>query len=108
MNLAEVRTLILGHGGVIEREHHGKPDFRVNERIVVNLDEREQTITVKLDIARQALLVASLPPDVVSLPGGWAKYRWTTISFERAPTGLIRELIADAVRVAPKRAVRRK
>jgi hypothetical protein len=108
MDLAEVRPLILGHDGVVEREHHGKPDFRVNERIVVTLDEREQTITVKLDIARQAILVASFPPDVVSLPGGWAKYGWTTISFERAPTKLIRELIADAVRVAPKRAAHRK
>lgn len=108
MTLADVRALILGHDGVAECQHHGKPDFRVNERIVVNLDECERTITVKLDIARQALLVASLPPDVVSLPGGWAKYGWTTISFERAPSELIRELITNAVRVAPKRAARRK
>jgi len=90
--------LILGHVGVVERQHHGKPDLRVNERIVVNLDERARTITVKLDMDCQSLLVASLPPDVVSLPGGWAKHGWTTISFARAPAELIQELISDAVR----------
>jgi YjbR len=107
VTVEEVRALILAHAGVVESQHHSQPDFRVNERIVVNLDERARAITVKLDAAQQALLVASLPANVVSLPGGWAKHGWTTISFERAPFNLIRELIADAVRFTPKRAANR-
>jgi hypothetical protein len=103
MEVAELRAWILSHDGVVERQHQGKPDFRVNNRIVVNLDEGEQTITVKLDLARQTLLMASLPPGVVSLPGGWAKYGWTTVSFARAPSELIRQLVADAVLETPPR-----
>ena len=101
MTVDELRAFILGFAGVVEKQHHGRPDFRVNDQIVVNLDEKQRTITVKLDLARQSLLVAAFPPDVVSLPGGWAKYGWTTVSFDRAPADLVRELVADAVQQKP-------
>ena len=98
MTLAELRRLLSSFPEVVERQHHGKPDFRVNEKIVVNLDEAAGTITVKLELARQALLLASAPSGVVSLPGGWAKHGWTTIVFGSAPEDLVRELVTDAVR----------
>jgi hypothetical protein len=100
MTNAQLRRLVLGHAGVVESQHQGHPDFRVGGKIVVNLDETARTMTVKLPLDQQALLVSVLPEHTVSLPGGWAKHGWTTFSLERAPTQLIRELVEGVVTAA--------
>gem|GEM_PF-6524278 len=42
-----------------------------------------------------------LPESAISLPGGWAKHGWTTLSLEHAPDDLIRELIEESLAGAP-------
>jgi predicted DNA-binding protein (MmcQ/YjbR family) len=95
MSIEELRAFVLSLEGIEERSHHGKPDFRFQGKIVVNLDEGDQTITIKLPLEEQAALLARNDP-AISLPGGWAKHGWTTISLHLADSDEIRELITDA------------
>jgi predicted DNA-binding protein (MmcQ/YjbR family) len=95
MSIEELRAFVLSLEGIEERSHHGKPDFRFQGKIVVNLDEGDQTITIKLPLEEQAALVARNDP-AISLPGGWAKHGWTTISLHLADSDEIRELVTDA------------
>jgi hypothetical protein len=95
ISVEALRAFVLSLEGTEERSHHGKPDFRVHGKIVVNLDLVDQTITIKLPPDEQAALVARNDP-AISLPGGWAKHGWTTISLLLADPDEIRELITEA------------
>ena len=70
-------------------------DSRYRNRIVVNLDLDEQSITIKLPLDEQAALMERAD-GVFSLPGGWAKHGWTTISLDSADGAELRELITQA------------
>jgi len=91
----ELRRFVLGIDGALESSHHGAPDFRKDNKIVVNLDEAAATITIKLSPADQAALMSRNDP-AFSLPGGWARHGWTTISLGDCADDEIRELVSDS------------
>ena len=95
MSIDELRRFVLTLEGAEEQSHHGKPDFRVRGKIVVNLDEADETITIKLPLDEQAALLAR-GDSAFTLPGGWAKHGWTTISLRLTEPDEIRELVEDA------------
>ncbi len=95
MTVDELRGFVLGLEGAVESSHHGAADFRKNNKIVVNLDEDEATITIKLSLPEQAALMARSDP-AFSLPGGWARHGWTTISLNDCDDDEIRELVTDS------------
>lgn len=102
MTVDELRAFVLGLPGAVEAGHHGRPDFRHRDRIVVNLDEDDRTVTIKLSGDEQAALVAR-DDGAFSLPGGWARHGWTTISLEKADPDELRELITQAWAEAQER-----
>lgn len=95
MSVDELRAFVMTLDGMEERSHHGRPDFRFRGKIVVNLDESDESITLKLPLDDQAALLARNEAGF-SLPGGWAKRGWTTISLRDVDTDEIRELIVEA------------
>ena len=95
MSVNELRLFVLSLEGTEEQSHHGKPDFRVRGKIAVNLDEVDETVTIKLPLDDQAALLARDDP-AFTLPGGWAKHGWTTISLRLTEPDEIKELIEDA------------
>jgi len=52
MTSEQLRRFVLGFPGVVESQHHGRPDFRVAGKIAINLDEAARTMTVKLALDR--------------------------------------------------------
>jgi hypothetical protein len=105
MTVSELRALALSLPGMVEAEHHGGPDFRVNNKIVVNLDEPGGQITVKLSLNDQ-MAVMDRDNGAFSLPGGWAKFGWTTIDLDVAERDEIEEIVIDAWRrAAPRKLV---
>ena len=96
----ELRTFVLSLDGVVEASHQGHPDFRVKGKIVVNLDEEQQTITVKMSLDDQQALMAR-DDGAFSLPGGWAKHGWTTVHLDRTDKDEIEEVVTDAWHRAP-------
>lgn len=106
MTVSELRVLALSLPGMVQSQHHGNPDFRVNNKIVVNLDEEARQITVKLSVNDQMALM-DRDDGAFSLPGGWAKFGWTTIHLDVAGRDEIEEIVIDAWRrIAPEKLVR--
>jgi predicted DNA-binding protein (MmcQ/YjbR family) len=102
MTVDDLRRFVLSLDEASESSHQGGPDFRYRNRIVVNLDEDERSITIKLPLEEQAALV-DRADGACSLPGGWAKHGWTTISLDRCDDEELRELIVQAWDDATKR-----
>jgi YjbR len=94
-SIDELRRFVLSFDGACEASHQGKPDFRYRNRIVVNLDEAARSITIKLPLDEQAALI-DRNDGACSLPGGWAKHGWTTLSLDRFDDEELRELITQA------------
>jgi hypothetical protein len=95
MDVDELRRFVLTLDDAREASHQGNPDFRFRNRIVVNLDEAARSITIKLSLDDQAALI-DRGDGVFSLPGGWAKHGWTTISLDHVDDEELRELITEA------------
>jgi hypothetical protein len=96
MTVDELRRFVLSIDGMVESSHFAKADFRFRNKIVVTLDEAAATITVKCRLDEQEALVQSYP-DGVTLPGGWAKHGWTTLSLTTLPDDELMSTISEAV-----------
>jgi hypothetical protein len=94
MTCDELRAFVLGLPGHDRACSLRAPDFRAGGKIIGNLDEDERTLTIKLSIEEQSALV-SAAPVTHSLPGGWARSGWTTISLDQAHSDEVRELITE-------------
>ena len=95
MTIDQLRRFVLGLDQASESSHQGGPDFRYRNRIVVNLDQDGRSITIKLPLDEQAVLIER-GDGVFSLPGGWAKHGWTSISLDEADDDELRDLITHA------------
>jgi hypothetical protein len=95
MTIDQLRHFVLGLDEASESSHQGGPDFRYRNRIVVNLDQDERSITIKLPLDEQAALIER-GDGAFSLPGGWAKHGWTTISLDEADDDELRDLLTQA------------
>jgi hypothetical protein len=101
-----VRALALALPETTEHRHHGRPSFRVRNRIfaVVRDDGR---LTLKLDVAAEEALIGSDPATFERLPGGWAGKGWVWARLDRIEPAELRELLEEAwLGVAPKRVSR--
>jgi hypothetical protein len=83
--------------GLVEGSHHGRVDFRLNGKIVVNI-EGDGTITVKLPLDEQQAILHE-NPEGVSLPNGWGHHGWTTLQLDHFDRTVIGELIDTATRL---------
>ena len=102
MTSDQLRAFLLSLPDVTEAQHHGQPDFRVRNKIFANLDDVAGTVTVKLATDDQHALI-SRRHEAFSLPGGWAKYGWTTVRFDLVDDDEMSELVIDAwLEVAPE------
>jgi hypothetical protein len=105
MKAADFRRAALDLPETEEHQHHGRPDFRVRNKIFATLDEGEGCGVVKLPADEQAAVLAA-SPEVYSAAGGWGKYGWTNVRLDRADGAEVTELVVEAwCAVAPKRLV---
>lgn len=82
--------------GLVEGSHHGRADFRLNGKIVVNIED-DAAITIKLPLDEQQALLSDYP-DHVSLPNGWGHHGWTTLQIEHLGHEIVTELIDTSIR----------
>jgi hypothetical protein len=102
MTSDQLRAFLLSLPHAKEAQHHGQPDFRVRNKIFANLDDVAGAVTVKLATDAQDALM-SRRHEAFSLPGGWAKYGWTTIRLDLVDDDEIIDLVIDAwLEVAPE------
>jgi hypothetical protein len=83
--------------GLVQGSHHGRVDFRLDGKIVVNVED-DATITIKLPIDEQQALLSDYP-DHVSLPNGWGHHGWTTLQIDHIGHEITSELIDTSIRI---------
>ena len=107
------RFLALAHRGVVEGQHHGHPDFRVNGKVVASLrpaaagksaglkarpTHRQWTAMVKVSPAEQAELIRE-HPDVFELEAGaWGRQGCTRVHLAAADPEVVGPALTMAVR----------
>ena len=99
-----VRELALALPEAEERDHFGRPSFRVRNKIFATLWEDEGRTVLKLPLEQQTALATSAP-ETFSLTG-WEHQGWTSVKLSNINAEKLQTLILVAWRnVAPKRLI---
>jgi hypothetical protein len=104
----EARALALALPGAEERDHHGRPSFRVRGKIFATLWEAEQ-LNVMLDA--DGILTAVAAHPVACAEFWWGKrLAAVSVDLRRVQRGLLAELLTDAFerRAAPAKGPKRR
>lgn len=94
-----VRRLALALPEVVEGAHFRRPDFRVRNRVFATLPPDAGIVVLKSLPTNVDALVSS---DSATFWNEW-RGRWVGVRLERVTLAVLRELVADAWRVAAPR-----
>jgi hypothetical protein len=95
-------NLALGLPETAEGSHFGTRDFRVRGKIFMTLPGPDFCV-VKLTPDQQQMALATMPDNVVAVPGGWGLKGSTRLFHHAADSAAIATLMRRAWRnVAPK------
>lgn len=101
----EARELLLALPETAEKSHMGHADFRVRDRVFAGLPKPGE-LSLRLDAAEQAAVVATAPQTFQPAAGAWGRQGWTIVTLATADAQELRELAIEAWRGrAPKRLV---
>lgn len=98
----DVRQLALALREAVEQDHHGRPSFRVADKIFATLPDADH---VNVMLAPDDILLATQHESGACDALHWGKKLAAVhVDLRRAPRELVAELLADAwARKAPKR-----
>ena len=94
MTSAEARKLALGLNGAVERDHHGKPSFRVGGKIFATLWD-EGHMNVMLDEGG-ILMAVEQHPDVCSEVRWGKRLAAVRVDLERTEPELLGQFLEEA------------
>ena len=104
ISVSTARQIILSMPEAEEHQHHGHPDFRVNNKIFATLWPAEGRAVVKISLADQKLLLESSPKAFST--NAWSKQGWTNVHLQHVTPKMFRQLVEDSwCAVAPRRLV---
>jgi hypothetical protein len=102
ISVSTARKIILSMPEAEELQHHGHPDFRVNNKIFATLWPHECRAVLKIAFADHADAQRSLARALSEL--AWGKQRWTNVHLEHIAPQIFRQLVEEAwYAVAPKK-----
>lgn len=100
---AQFRSIALRLPEAREKEHFGKPDFRVRDKIFAGLSDQEDVAWFKLECRLQVTLLNSRPDVFKAAAGAWGRSGWTYVQLAKVKAAELRRLVHDSWRaVAPK------
>ncbi|ADB52444.1 MmcQ/YjbR family DNA-binding protein [Conexibacter woesei] len=101
----DVRAVALSLPETAEKSHMGHADFRVRDRVFAGFPNPGE-LSLRLDAAEQAAVVATAPQSFRPAAGAWGRQGWTIVTLATAEQQELRELVIEAWRGrAPKRLV---
>lgn len=102
----EARVMALSLPGANERDHWGKPSWRVKDKIFATLWVDEQRAVLKLQEADKESFPRLRPTDYGWIP--WGENRWMTVDLTQVEKETFRDLlVASWKRVAPRKLAER-
>jgi hypothetical protein len=90
MTAEDFRALALALEGVVEREHMGHPDFRVNGRIFATLHSHDVWGMIKVTPDEQRELMRAHPDVFVPSSGAWGRQGCTNVRLKSADRAIVR------------------
>jgi hypothetical protein len=101
ISVASARKIILSMPES-ELQHHGHPDFRVNNKIFATLWPAEARAVLKIPVEDECEWLKSSPKAFSVI--AWGKQRWTNVHLNHISAERFRQLIEDSwYAVAPKK-----
>jgi hypothetical protein len=98
----EVRRVALSLPHSEERQHMGKPDFRVRGKIFASLPPGQGIVVLKLAPDHQTVLLEASPALATPAAGAWGRQGWTRIQLSELEETGLRGVLGSAWRtVAP-------
>lgn len=89
--------------GCVESPHFEKKSFRVNKKIFLTLDDKNNRAVVKLPPVEQSVFCAFDPKAVYPSSGAWGKQGWTVVELIAVKKELVKDIIrVSYCNVAPK------
>jgi hypothetical protein len=99
INYDDVRELALDLPAVEEGTSYGTPALKVRGKLMARLKEDGQTLVLRTTLADRARLL-SAAPDVCYLTDHYVNYPWILIRLPQIDRAFLRELLAEAWRLA--------
>ncbi|HLG27712.1 MAG TPA: MmcQ/YjbR family DNA-binding protein [Paenisporosarcina sp.] len=101
VSIKTFRQLALSFDEAIEQPHFEKPSFRVNKKIFATLDQKNETVTLKLSEIDQSVFCSF---DNYPVSGTWGKQGWTIVVLKKVRKEMFQDaLTVSYCNVAPKR-----
>jgi predicted DNA-binding protein (MmcQ/YjbR family) len=99
-----LKELSLSFPEVIEEAHFEKTSFRVNKKIFVTYDQKQNRATVKLPEMAQEVFSLTAKDIIYPVDNKWGKQGWTIVELDRMNDDLFNDIITVAYcEVAPKK-----
>lgn len=99
----EVRQLALSLPETEEKEHWGKPSFRVRGKVYAVIQEDYRSVVVKTT-QDERLAKMTMEPDIYSLPDSFQNLNYMKVRIDRMPQDAFRAVLLRAWQlVVPKR-----
>lgn len=88
--------------GCVESPHFEKKSFRVNKKIFLTLDDKNNRAVVKLSPVEQSVFCAFDSKAVYPSTGAWGKQGWTVVELSFVKKDLVQDIIKSSYcNVAP-------
>lgn len=93
VTIETLRKLALSFPNATEEPHFEKTSFRVNKKIFVTFDERDNRAVLKLNEIDQSVFSASSELIFYPVPNKWGKQGWTIVELSKVRP----EMLEDAL-----------
>jgi predicted DNA-binding protein (MmcQ/YjbR family) len=103
ISLKTARELAIAFEAAVEQPHFEKPSYRVNKKIFLTLDEKNNRACLKLSEMDQDIFSAIDKNMIYPVPNKWGKQGWTYVELKTVKKEIFKEaLTASYCNVAPK------
>lgn len=92
------RQMALSFPGATEQPHFDKTSFRIKRKIFATLDERKNSVVVKLSPLDQSVFCAFDKTAMYPVKGAWGRQGWTVIELDNVKKGMLKDALKTACR----------
>ena len=108
VTIGSLRELALSFEETDERDHWGRPSFRVRKKIFATLWPVEKKVVLKLSLVNQSVFCELDKEIFYPVNGAWGRQGWTNIELKKISKKLLKEILSSAYcEVAPAKLAER-
>ena len=96
-SVEELRTIALSLPNAVEKDHMGRPSFRINDKIFATLWPKQNKCVFKLSKANQEALLM-MQPETFS-ENSWSKHGWTDVNLATIESEQLQQLAYESWRL---------